>query len=173
MKKIKKALAVVLSLYILASIMPQIALANSNVSDRYEEVGNMRTIVRDAELHVYSTKKGGTIKLTGHNWPETTFPQVTGYREYTATPADGWIWKGWKYEQLYKGKDLGNRTDGIWEKRYSFSNNSSDWKSPYNNTGVTISVNRLTTAGETVGNKITYNIYANFNPTINATASTD
>lgn len=33
-------------------------------------------------------------------------------------------------------------------------------------------VNRLTTTGETVGNKITYNLYANFNPTINATADT-
>ena len=170
MKVIKKALAVVLSLYILASIMPQIALANSNVSGRYEEVSNMSTIVKDAELHVYSTKNGGTIELTGHNLMGTTFPQVTGYREYTATPADGWIWKGWKYEQLYKGKDLGNRTDGIRKKRYSFSNNGSDWYSAYNG-GQTISVNRLTTAGETVGNKITYKIYADFNPTINATAT--
>ena len=59
----------------------------------------------------------------------------------------------------------------IWGgKRYSFSNSGSDWKSAYNGTGQTISVNRLFTTGETIGNKITYNLYANFNPTINATA---
>ncbi len=32
-----------------------------------------------------------------------------------------------------------------------------------------ISVNRLSTTGETIRNKITYNLYANFNPTIKAT----
>lgn len=171
MKRTKKALAVVLSLSMLASITPQIVLANSNVPDRYEEVGGMQSIVDDAELHVYSTKKGGTIELTDCNGVETTFTQGIGYREYTATPADGWIWKGWTYEQLYQGKDLGNRTDLGWGKRYSFSNDGSDWNSAYNGTGQTISVNRLLTTGETVGNKITYNIYANFNPTIYASAS--
>ncbi|MEI3209992.1 MAG: hypothetical protein V8S14_03095 [Lachnospiraceae bacterium] len=48
----------------------------------------------------------------------------------------------------------------------------SDWNSAYNGTGQTIPVNRLMTTGETAGNKIIYNIYANFNPTINATAGT-
>ena len=38
MKRTKKALAVVLSLSMLASITPQIVLANSNIPDRYEEV---------------------------------------------------------------------------------------------------------------------------------------
>lgn len=172
MKRTKKALAVVLSLSMLASITPQIVLANGNVPDRYEEVGGMQAIVDDAELHVYSTKKGGAVELTDCNGVETTFTQGIGYREYTANPADGWIWKGWTYEQLYQGKDLGNRTDLGWGKRYSFSNDGSDWNSAYNGTGQTISVNRLLTTGETVGNKIIYNIYANFNPTINATAGT-
>ena len=159
-----------LALVLTLSITPQIVLANSNISDRYEEVSSTKAIVGDAEVHVYVTQNGGTVELTDSNTVETTFPQGIGYREYKAIPADGWIWKGWKYEQLYQGKDLGNRTDGIWKKRYSFSNKGSDWKSAYNGTGQTISVNRLTTAGETIGNKITYNLYANFNPTINATA---
>lgn len=172
MKRTKKALAVVLSLSMLASITPQIVLANSNIPDRYEEVSEMQSIVKDAEVHAYVTRNGGTAELTDSNGVETTFPQGIGYREYTATPADGWVWKGWTYEQLYQGEDLGNRTDYGWGKRYSFSNDGSDWNSAYNGTGQTISVNRLLTKGETVGNKIIYNIYANFNPTINATAGT-
>ena len=172
MKRTKKALAVVLSLSMLASITPQIVLANSNIPDRYEEVSEMQAIVKDAEVHAYVTRNGGTAKLTDSNRVETTFTQGIGYREYTATPADGWVWKGWTYEQLYQGEDLGNRTDYGWGKRYSFSNDGSDWNSAYNGTGQTISVNRLLTTGETVGNKIIYNIYANFNPTINATAGT-
>lgn len=172
MKRTKKALAVVLSLSMLASITPQIVLANSNIPDRYEEVSEMQAIVKDAEVHAYVTRNGGTAELTDSNGVETTFTQGIGYREYTATPADGWVWKGWTYEQLYQGEDLGNRTDYGWGKRYSFSNGGSDWNSAYNGTGQTISVNRLLTKGETVGNKIIYNIYANFNPTINATAGT-
>lgn len=172
MKRTKKALAVVLSLSMLASITPQIVLANSNIPDRYEEVSEMQAIVKDAEVHAYVTRNGGTAELTDSNGVETTFTQGIGYREYTATPAYGWVWKGWTYEQLYQGEDLGNRTDYGWGKRYSFSNDGSDWNSAYNGTGQTISVNRLLTKGETVGNKIIYNIYANFNPTINATAGT-
>lgn len=172
MKRTKKALAVVLSLSMLASITPQIVLANSNIPDRYEEVSEMQAIVKDAEVHAYVTRNGGTAELTDSNGVETTFTQGIGYREYTATPADGWVWKGWTYEQLYQGEDLGNRTDYGLGKRYSFSNDGSDWNSAYNGTGQTISVNRLLTKGETVGNKIIYNIYANFNPTINATAGT-
>lgn len=172
MKRTKKALAVVLSLSMLASITPQIVLANSNIPDRYEEVSEMQAIVKGAEVHAYVTRNGGTAELTDSNGVETTFTQGIGYREYTATPADGWVWKGWTYEQLYQGEDLGNRTDYGLGKRYSFSNDGSDWNSAYNGTGQTISVNRLLTKGETVGNKIIYNIYANFNPTINATAGT-
>ena len=149
MKRTKKALAVVLSLSMLASITPQIVLANSNIPDRYEEVSEMQAIVKDAEVHAYVTRNGGTAELTDSNGVETTFTQGIGYREYTATPADGWVWKGWTYEQLYQGEDLGNRTDYGWGKRYSFSNDGSDWNSAYNGTGQTISVNRLLTKGET------------------------
>lgn len=156
----------------LASISPQTVLASGGNTDRYEEVHGTQAIVKDAEVHVYTTKNGGTVQLTDSNEIETTFSQGIGYREYKATPADGWRWKGWTYEQLYRGNNLGNRTDYVLGWRYSFSNDGSDWRSPYDGTGQTISVNRLTTTGETVGNKITYNLYADFNPTINATADT-
>ena len=92
MKRTKKALAVVLSLSMLASITPQIVLANSNIPDRYEEVSEMQAIVKDAEVHAYVTRNGGTAELTDSNGVETTFTQGIGYREYTATPADGWVW---------------------------------------------------------------------------------
>lgn len=93
MKRTKKALAVVLSLSMLASITPQIVLANSNIPDRYEEVSEMQAIVKDAEVHAYVTRNGGTAELTDSNGVETTFTQGIGYREYTATPADGWVLK--------------------------------------------------------------------------------
>lgn len=67
----------------------------------------MQAIVKDAEVHAYVTRNGGTAELTDSNGVETTFTQGIGYREYTATPADGWVWKGWTYEQLYQGEDLG------------------------------------------------------------------
>lgn len=60
-----------------------------------------------------------------------------------------------------------------WGKRYSFSNEGDSWEkwqTPYTGGNNTISVNRLTPYGETVGNPIIYNIYADFNPTITATA---
>ena len=64
MKRTKKALAVVLSLFMLASITPQIVLANSNIPDRYEKVSEMQAIVQDAEVHAYVTRNGGTAELT-------------------------------------------------------------------------------------------------------------
>ena len=167
MKGIKKALAAILSLAVMVSIAPQAVFAGN--SDRYEEVAGMQTIVSDAEIHVYATKGAGTVTLTGKS-SESTFLQGSGFRQYQANLKEDWVWKGWTYKQLFKGKDLGNRTDNFFGTRYSFSRHSLDWRTPYNGTAQTISVNRLTTAGETVWNKITYEIYANFNPTITAGA---
>ena len=120
MKRTKKAFVLVLSLSMLASISPQTVLANGGNTDRYEEVHGTQAIVQDAEVHVYTTKNGGTVQLTDSNKIGTTFPQGIGYREYKATPADGWRWKGWTYEQLYRGNNLGNRTDYVLGWRYSF-----------------------------------------------------
>ena len=167
MKGIKKALAAILSLAVMVSIAPQAVFAGN--SDRYEKVPGMQTIVADAEIHVYATKGGGTVTLTGKS-SASTFLQGSGFRQYQANLKEDWVWKGWTYKQLFKGRDLGNRTDNFFGKRYSFSQHSLDWRTPYNGTAQTISVNRLTTTGETVWNKITYEIYANFNPTITAGA---
>lgn len=57
MKGIKKALAAILSLAVMVSIAPQAVFAGN--SDRYEKVTGMQTIVADAEIHVYATKRGG------------------------------------------------------------------------------------------------------------------
>lgn len=168
MKKTKRVTAIILSLVMLTILIPQTVLAAETNKNRYEEELGVRAIVKDAEIHVFTTKKAGKIELTRKNWGPT-FSQGLGYREYTAKPADGWVWKGWTYEQLFNGKDLGNRTD-LFGMRFSFSNNSFYWGAPYEKPNKTISVNRLLTTLETTWNKITYNIYANFNPTINATA---
>lgn len=167
MKMVSKVWVVVLSLLMFLSVTPQVVFAGGSSPERYEETASMETLVRDAEVHVYVTKNGGTVSLTASNYFASTFPMVSGYRQYTATPADGWIWNGWTFEQFFEGEDRGNRHDLL---GYSFSNSGSDWKTPYDGTGMTISVNRLNSIGEIVGKKITYNIYANFNPTIAAAA---
>lgn len=64
----------------LASITPQIVLANSNIPDRYEEVSGSQAIVKDAEVHAYVTRNGGTAELTDSNRVETTFTQGIGYK---------------------------------------------------------------------------------------------
>lgn len=168
MKKTKRVLAIILSLAMLAIIIPQTAFAVETDASRYEEVLGVRAIVKDAEVHVYTTKNAGVVELTRKGWGPT-FSQGLGFREYTAKPADGWVWKGWTYEQLFNGRDLGNRTD-LFGMRYSFSNSSSYWGEPYQKPNATISVNRLLTTLESTWNKLTYNVYANFNPTITATA---
>lgn len=167
--KVKRTLSFLLTFVMLCSLLPAMALAKEP-EGRYEEVAGVEALVEDATVKVFTTKGAGTIELTGINAVETTFPQGTGYRQYTATANEGWVFDTWRFEQLYKGEDLGNRHDYGWGKRYSFTNSGDDWKDPYTEGNATISVNRLLTAGETVFNKLSYKVYADFNPTITATA---
>lgn len=167
--KVKRTLSFLLTFVMLCSLLPAMALAQEP-EGRYEEVAGVEALVKDAEVHVYSTKGAGDIELTGTNLVGTTFPQGSGYREYTATAKEGWVFDTWRFEQLYKGEDLGNRHDYGLGKRYSFTNSGDDWKDPYTEGNATISVNRLTTDFEIAGKPIIYNIYADFNPTIKVTA---
>ena len=167
--KVKRTLSFLLTFVMLCSLLPAMAMAKEP-EGRYEEVAGVEALVEDAEVHVFTTKGAGDIELTGTNLVGTTFPQGSGYREYTATAKEGWVFDTWRFEQLYKGEDLGNRYDYGWGKRYSFTNSGDDWNDPYTEGNTIISVNRLTPYGETVGNPIIYNIYADFNPTITATA---
>lgn len=167
--KVKRTLSFLLTFVMLCSLLPAMALAKEP-EGRYEEVAGVEALVNDAEVHVYSTKGAGDIELTGTNLVGTTFPQGSGYREYTATAKEGWVFDTWRFEQLYKGEDLGNRHDYGWGKRYSFTNSGDDWKDPYTEGNTIISVNRLTTDFEIAGKPIIYNIYADFNPTIKVTA---
>ena len=172
--KVKRTLSFLLTFVMLCSLLPAMAMAKEP-EGRYEEVAGTEALVADAEVHVYSTKGAGDIELTGTNSIETTFTQGIGYREYTATAKEGWVFDTWEYEQLFtpafgKEKNLGNRTDEGDGTRYSFTNSGDNWHDPYTKENATISVNRLLTTGETVFNKLYYNIYANFNPTIKATA---
>lgn len=167
--KVKRTLSFLLTFVMLCSLLPAMALAKEP-SERYEEVAGVGALVEDAEVHVFTTKGAGTIELTGINSVETTFPQGIGYREYTATANEGWVFDTWAYEQWHEGEDLGNRTDNGWGKRYSFTNTGDDWHDPYTEGNATISVNRLLTTGETKWNPLSYKVYADFNPTITATA---
>lgn len=167
--KVKRTLSFLLTFVMLCSLLPAMALAKEP-EGRYEEVAGVGALVNDAQVHVYSTKGAGDIELTGTNLVGTTFPQGSGYREYTATAKEGWVFDTWRFEQLYKGEDLGNRYDYGWGKRYSFTNSGDDWNDPYTEGNTIISVNRLTTDFEIAGTPIIYNIYADFNPTITATA---
>ena len=169
--KVKRTLSFLLTFVMLCSLLPAMAMAKEP-EGRYEEVAGVGALVEDAEVHVFTTKGAGDIVLTDAN-SNTFFAAGSGYRQYTASEKEGWVFDTWRYEQLYKGENLGNRTDMGWGKRYSFSNEGDSWEkwqTPYTGGNNTISVNRLTPYGETVGNPIIYNIYADFNPTITATA---
>lgn len=167
--KVKRTLSFLLTFVMLCSLLPAMALAQEP-EGRYEEVAGVGALVNDAQVHVFTTKGAGNIELTGINKVETTFPQGSGYREYTATTNEGWVFDTWRYEQLQNGEDLGNREDEWFGTRYSFTNSGDNWRDPYTEGNTTISVNRLTTHGEVAGKPIIYNIYADFNPTITATA---
>lgn len=169
--KVKRTLSFLLTFVMLCSLLPAMAMAKEP-EGRYEEVAGVEALVEDAEVHVFTTKGAGDIVLTDAN-SNTFFAAGSGYRQYTASEKEGWVFDTWRYEQLYKGENLGNRTDMGWGKRYSFSNEGDSWEkwqTPYTGGNNTISVNRLTPYRETVGNPIIYNIYADFNPTITATA---
>ena len=167
--KVKRTLSFLLTFVMLCSLLPAMAMAKEP-EGRYEEVAKVESLVKDAEVHVYSTKGAGDIELTGTNLVGTTFPQGSGYREYTATAKEGWVFKTWRYEQLHNGEDLENREDWWFGTRYSFTNSGDNWYDPYKEGNTTISVNHLKTDFEIAGTPIIYNIYADFNPTITATA---
>lgn len=172
--KVKRTLSFLLTFVMLCSLLPAMALAKEP-SERYEKLPDLGfdTLIDDATLEVFTTKDAGTIELTDTNLIENTFPQGSGFRQYKATEKEGWVFDTWAYEQWYEGKDLGNRTDFVVATRYSFSNEGDKlkkWRIPYTEGNDTISVNRLTTNGEVTRNSIDYKIYADFNPTITATA---
>lgn len=134
----------------------------------YVELSEYDTWMDDCEVHIYSIPNAGYIKET-YNFGGSTFPQTSGCRVYEATPADGWVFNTWEYSLIHDGKELGNRTDYGFGKRYTFSSSDSSWHEPYQNGDTSISVNRLTTCGEVLGNPLYYSVYANFSPLVTVT----
>ena len=169
--KVKRTLSFLLTFVMLCSLLPAMALAKEP-SERYEKLPDLGfdTLIDDATLEVFTTKDAGTIELTDTNLIENIFPQGSGFRQYKATAKEGWVFDTWAYEQWYEGKDLGNRYDYGLGKRYSFTNSGDNWHDSYTEENATISVNRLLTAGETKWKPLSYKVYADFNPTITATA---
>ena len=169
--KVKRTLSFLLTFVMLCSLLPAMALAKEP-SERYEKLPDLGfdTLIDDATLEVFTTKDAGTIELTDTNLIENTFPQGSDFRQYKATAKEGWVFDTWAYEQWYEGKDLGNRYDYGLGKRYSFTNSGDNWHDSYTEENATISVNRLLTAGETKWKPLSYKVYADFNPTITATA---
>ena len=170
--KVKRTLSFLLTFVMLCSLLPAMAMAKEP-SERYEEVEGTGAITENAKVEVYTTKGGGHVERTGDNLVDTTFPQMTGYREYTATPNTDWVFDTWRYEQWVgrdenNRKDVGNDTEAV-TGRYSFSNTGDDWYTKYETGNRTISVNRLSLHGDLL-NPIVYKVYADFNPTIKATA---
>lgn len=154
---------------------PMIARANAPVvysaptpKPGYVELSEYDTWMDDCEVHIYSIPNAGYIKEI-YNFGGSTFPQTSGCRVYEATPADGWVFNTWEYSLIHDGKELGNRTDYGFGKRYTFSSSDSSWHEPYQNGDTSISVNRLTTCGEVLGNPLYYSVYANFSPLVTVT----
>lgn len=131
-----------------------------------EEIYDYKTLTNDCTIKGYKTQGGGEVKLVKSNLVATTFPQLSGYRIFLAEDKENWVFKGWTYSLLFKGNDLGNRKT---LQGFTFSASDS-WGKPYNGTDKLISVNRLATVGEIAGIPLKYQVVANYNPTILATA---
>ncbi|NLC96906.1 MAG: hypothetical protein GX675_04995 [Erysipelotrichaceae bacterium] len=161
----KNLVTVILSLCMVALFIPLNIYAENN--EKYEEISEFTTTLEDTEIHVYMTKGAGTVTLTDHNEDINTFPISKGYREYNANANQGWVFKGWTFEQWFEGNDLGNDTETIlfFATKYSFSPTGENSLHIYNG-GKKISINRLSSRGETSENIIIYKIFANFNPII-------
>lgn len=193
MKKTKKLLAVLLSLVMLLGITPMVAFAgisDANDTKRYKEMYSYETQVKDATIKVYATYNAtedsdkAIVELEARNNGNIhAWSQGIGWQQFQAADVEGWEWAGFTFNQWYEGVNKGNRTDndriGTRTDRFSFSvdgktgvdvdplDHYKNWRTPYDG-GQQISVNRLTTIGETTGKPIAYEVFANYNPIISA-----
>lgn len=136
--------------------------------EEYQEDLKYTSIVTDAKLYVYHTKDGGSVELIDQNLVGETFPIGTGYRVFNAKESDGWVFKGWNYSLTKDGKDLGNPKSFL--GYYTFSKDRKSLSIEYDKTSRTISVNRIKSHVEVVGQPVIYSVRAKFNPTIEATS---
>ncbi len=163
-----KLIKAVGTLMMVAILVTSVIVADVEVyaaRDRQEYVKNesLSSLISDAEINVYKTTEGGTVELVAKSG--NAFMMHSGYREFSATPNEGWVFDGWTTKISQGNTSVVNRKSGNY---YSFSNSHNAWSSPYNGTGSTISANRLGTWGETVWSPIKYTLWASFNPTSTA-----
>lgn len=164
-KKSKRFLGTILAIMMTVSLMPTIAFAGG--VQEYEENSQYTTLIGDAKLNVYNTIGGGTISLIDQNAVSTTFPQLTGYRVFKATANTDWIFKGWTYKLMLGNNDLGNPKGLL---GYTFTNSRNTQDTQYDGTSDTISINRRVSQGELSWKPLIFTVWANFNPTITASA---
>lgn len=157
-KKIVVFLAALIATVGLTSIT-----AAAEGESKYVEQSSYNTVLKDCEVHAYTTKGAGDISATGY----TFFPQLTGVQTYTANPKEGWIFNGWKYSLQFNDNELGNRQGPAGNYTFSTIN---DKKTAYVRGTTGIQLNRIFSTGETLINKLYYYIWADYNPTITASA---
>ncbi len=144
---------------------------------QYTAVNDANAIDSGFHLSVYMTQStdgttAGTITLTGKS-AGNAIMSSSGYRQYTASAAEGWVFDGWtthlKKTTGATRYDTDNRQ--VSTEGWAFSNSGANWKSKYNGVSDTISANRIVGSGS-AGIPAYFTIWANFNPTITATNAT-
>lgn len=120
-------------------------------------------------IDFYTTKNAGNIKFVkGNNVFDYDFPAGTGYRSYSATPNDGWVFNSWKTSvDFYKWSESPTNATGSGGK-YAFSMRGNEYTS-YDGSNSDIQLNAVLDPkwGVGTGNeKLFYTLCANFNPLV-------
>ena len=157
---------------------PMMARANAPVAysapsidtDRYEWLQMSFNSGCDFyRIDFYTTKNAGNIKFVkGNNVFDYDFPAGTGYRSYSATPNDGWVFNSWKTSvDFYKWSESPTNATGSGGK-YAFSMRGNEYTS-YDGSNSDIQLNAVLDPkwGVGTGNeKLFYTLCANFNPLV-------
>ena len=169
--------------------MPTVAFADSGntqepptnaTGDDCVEQENLdySTLINDCDFTFYCTPGGGKIEEVDwgeYHFGRKTFPMLSGYCKFEATPNEGWVFNEWKheisrdaYEVLGKQEEEWRAENRDWtiiikweglkpvtDTRYAFSPN-----------GREIELRRGPCKYETKWAKLHYVVHAHFNPTI-------
>lgn len=161
---------------------PMMARANAPVAysapsvdtNRYEWLSmSFNSTCHFYRIDFYTTKNAGSIKFEESSvllFPHD-FPAGTGYRSYSATPNDGWVFNSWKTSvDFYNWSESQTNATGDGGK-YAFSMRGNEYAS-YDGSNSDIQLNAVLDTEWGVGNgdkKLYYTLCANFNPLVTVT----
>lgn len=180
----KKIFAILMIVMMVMCFMPTVAFADSGNTQEpptnatgddcvEQENPDYSTLLEDCDFTFYCTPGGGKIEEV--DWGEyllgrKTFPTLSGYCKFNATPSKGWVFNEWKHEisrdalgilKEWRDENTSWTITKVedWKlvkyTRYAFSTNDSE-----------IELRRGSSKYETKWAKLHYVVHAHFNPTI-------